>query len=76
MYDELDPDEPRRIRLLDVDGAVYNILLASINFCGSTLIHQPEHVYRSGGSWLLDPPPELPEDPPPVTPQEPPTQPA
>jgi hypothetical protein len=63
MYEELDPEEPRRIQVLNADGGLFNTLWASINFCRDILIHQPENVYPVGASWQVEnyTPPEPPE---------------
>lgn len=66
MYEELDPNEPRRIEVLNPDGSVYNTIWADINFCRDVLVHQPENVFPVGGSWRVEnyvPPEPPPEDP-------------
>lgn len=62
MYEELDPDEPRAIEVLNPDGTVFNRLWASINFCCDLLVNQPAFVYPVGGSWrAMDYTPPAPE---------------
>jgi hypothetical protein len=62
MYEELDPEEPRRIQVLNADGSLFNTLWADMNFCRDILIYQPENVFPAGGSWR--PENYVPPDPP------------
>lgn len=55
MYDDLDPEEPRRIQILNADGTLFNTILASLSFCRDILTTLPENVYPVGASWRVEP---------------------
>ncbi|CAN7738270.1 hypothetical protein [Duganella sp. LjRoot269] len=57
-YPDLDPDEPRRIELLDAGGTVFRTILASINFCIDVLPTLPSEIYPEGSTWRVEAPPD------------------
>lgn len=52
-YPDLDPDEPRRIEIMNADGTVFREIWASITFCVTYLgvLDLPPDVYPAEGAW-------------------------